>query len=76
LIEFGNEQFHVIRVWEVNVENSSTTNVVWHGSSTNAMGLVPPYKVAQMGLTSLIFFARICLLRMIRYKVFRLYNKL
>ena len=34
LIEFGNEQFHVIRVWEVNVENSSTTNVVWHGSST------------------------------------------
>jgi len=56
-------------VWEVNVENSSTTNVVWHGSSTNAIGLVPPYEVAQQGLTSLIFFARIGLLRMIRYNL-------
>jgi hypothetical protein len=26
LNEFGNEEFHNIRVWEVSVENASTTN--------------------------------------------------
>jgi len=50
----------------VSVENSSTTNEVWHECRTNARGFVPLSQLAQGGLTRSISVARIGLLRKIR----------
>jgi len=54
--------FHNQLVWEVDVENSSTTNVVWHEHHTNTRGIVPLLKLAQGPLTSTQILIRICLL--------------
>jgi hypothetical protein len=59
LVELSSEEFHNIRGVGVSVENSSTTNVVWHKVRVNSRCLVPLYELAHRGLTGLIFFCRI-----------------
>jgi hypothetical protein len=59
LVELSDEEFHNIRGVGVSVENSSTTNVVWHGIRMNSRGLVPPYELEHRGLTGLIFHSRL-----------------